>query len=83
MQSIYLLDPALGYPFARVSTKVPSITGRIMAACSEHFGMPVHAIDATHFENFSTLQVLFENGYSIYIDTDTEEPEQAIDEGPF
>ena len=54
-----------------------------MAACSEHFGMPVHAIDATHFENFSTLQVLFENGYSIYIDTDTEEPEQAIDEGPF
>jgi len=84
MQNIFLLDPAMGYPFASVSTQAPSITARIIAACSHHFGIAVHAIDATHFENFATLQVMFENGQSIYIDTAVEEEygEQEC-EGPF
>jgi hypothetical protein len=84
MQNLFLLDPAMGYPFASVSTQAPSITARIMSECSNHFGLPVHAIDATHFENFATLQVLFENGQSIYIDTAIEgEDEEQEGEGPF
>ena len=83
MENIYLLDPELGYPFASVSTKAPNITARIILACAQHFNMAVYAIDTTYFENFSTLQVQFENGYSVYIDADTEEPEDSIEQGPF
>ena len=84
MQNIFLLDPAMGYPFASVSTQAPSITARIVLACAQHFGLAVHAIDATHFENFATLQVMFENGQSIYIDTAVDGDGEEIDsEGPF
>jgi hypothetical protein len=84
MQNIFLLDPAMGYPFASISTQAPSITARIMSECSNHFGLPVHAIDATYFENFYTLEVLFENGQSVWIDTAIEgENEEQEGEGPF
>jgi len=84
MQNLFLLDPAMGYPFASVSTDAPSITARIVMACAQHFGLAVHAIDATHFENFATLGVMFENGLSIYIDTAVEgEDEEIESEGPF
>jgi hypothetical protein len=82
MENIFLLDPEMGYPFASISLKSASITGRIISACAEHFKMPVHAIDASYYENFGTLQILFENGLAIYIDTDSEDND-AINEGPF
>ena len=84
MQNIFLLDPAMGYPFASVSTDAPSITARIVMACAQHFGLAVHAIDATHFESFATLGVMFENGQQIYIDTAVDGEDEGIEsEGPF
>ena len=73
MFNLLLIDPALNYPFASVSTDL-GISDRITAACAGHFKREVDRLDASYFKNFSTIEVVFVGGESIYIDVDVEEP---------
>jgi len=74
MFNLLLIDPALNFPFASVSTDL-GISDRITAACASHFKQEVDRVDASYFKNFSTIEVVFANGESVYIDVDVEEPD--------
>ena len=70
--NLLLIDPNLNYPFASVSTDY-GLAKRIKAACAGHFNRKVERVDTTYFKTFSTMEVVFVNGESVYIDVDVEE----------
>ena len=72
MFNLLLIDPNLNYPFASVSTDY-GLAKRIKAACAGHFNRKVERVDTTYFKTFSTMEVVFVNGESVYIDVDVED----------
>ena len=69
--NLLLIDPNLNYPFASVSTDY-GLSGRITAACADHFKRQVEKVDTTYFKDFSTMEVVFIGGSSVIIDVDVE-----------
>jgi hypothetical protein len=77
MNSLFLLDPNFGYPFARinVATDTTAIRTAVAIACADHFDKPVRHVSALYLDNFSTLKILFRDGSDTFIDVDYDEPE--------
>jgi hypothetical protein len=77
MNSLFLLDPNFGYPFARinVATDTTAIRTAVAIACADHFDKPVRHVSALYLDNFSTLKILFKDGSDTFIDVDYDEPE--------
>lgn len=71
MFNLLLIDPNLNYPFASVSTDY-GLAKRITAACAGHFQRKVERVDTTYFKKFSTMEVVFAGGESVYIDVDVD-----------
>jgi hypothetical protein len=76
-QKLFLLDPDLGYPFARIvtSTSTKAITSAVAVACAEHFDKPVQQVNVSFLEVHSTLNIIFKDGTDLFIDVDYDEPE--------
>jgi len=74
--SLFLLDPNYGYPFAKLNVSGDETEFRTAAAiaCVVHFEKPVRHV--------STLKILFKDGSDVFIDVDYDEPE-IDDEKPF
>jgi hypothetical protein len=77
MNTLFLLDPNFGYPFARIITSADTTAIRtaVAIACADHFDKPVRHVSALYLENFSTLKILFRDGSDVFIDVDYDEPE--------
>jgi hypothetical protein len=77
MNTLFLLDPNFGYPFARinVAADTTAIRTAVAIACADHFDKPVRHVSALYLENFSTLKILFRDGTDLFIDVDYDEPE--------
>jgi hypothetical protein len=83
--SLFLLDPNFGYPFAKLnvsSSGTTEIRTAAAIACADHFEKPVKHVSALYLENFSTLKILFKDGSDVYIDVDFDEPD-VDDQQPF
>jgi hypothetical protein len=82
MNTIFLLDPNFGYPFARinVATDTTAIRTAVAIACAQHFDKPVRHVNALYLDTFSTLKILFKDGTDTYLDVDYDEPE--VDDAP-
>jgi len=77
MNSLFLLDPNFGYPFARINVvaDTTAIRTAVAIACADHFDKPVRHVSALYLDNFSTLKILFRDGSDTFIDVDYDEPE--------
>jgi hypothetical protein len=82
--SLFLLDPNFGYPFAKlhVSGGTTEIRTAVAVACAQHFEKPVRHVSALYLDTFSTLKILFKDGSDVYIDVDFDEPD-VDDQQPF
>ena len=82
--SLFLLDPNYGYPFAKLNVSGDETEFRTAAAiaCDVHFEKPVRHVSTLYLEHHSTLKILFKDGSDVFIDVDYDEPD-VDDQQPF